>query len=448
MGLFDRLRGDDDPRVVFLGIDGVPYDLIDDHPDVFEHLHRIADAGTAGRIDSIVPPESSACWPSLTTGVNPGETGVYGFQDREVGSDETYVPMGSHVRATRVWDRVTAAGRDATVLNVPVTFPPEESVQRMVSGFLSPSVEAASSDASVQATLESYDYRIDADAKLGHDDDKSAFLENAHETLDARYETFNHYLAEDDWDLFFGVFMTTDRVNHFLFGDYANDTDDAAGFLEFYRALDEYVGRLYDSLPEDVSLVVASDHGFTELRHEVHCNAWLADEGYLTYDTDEPESLADLGADTEVFSLIPGRFFINLEDREANGSVSESEYETVRDRLVDDLTALTGPDGDPVCADVYLGEDVFDGPAADIAPDVVAVPADGFDLKAGFSGSKPVFGEGPRNGMHKFSNATLVTDDDRIVVDDVDLYDFAPTLLDLLEIDVDADFDGRSLVRA
>jgi arylsulfatase A-like enzyme len=50
--------------------------------------------------------------------------------------------------------------------------------------------------------------------------------------------------------------------------------------------------------------------------------------------------------------------------------------------------------------------------------------------------------------MHKFSNATLVTDDDRIVVDDVDLYDFAPTLLDLLEIDVDADFDGRSLVRA
>jgi hypothetical protein len=52
--------------VVFLGIDGVPYDLIDDHPDVFEHLHRIADAGTAGRIDSIVPPESSACWPSLT----------------------------------------------------------------------------------------------------------------------------------------------------------------------------------------------------------------------------------------------------------------------------------------------------------------------------------------------------------------------------------------------
>jgi len=47
MGLFDRLRGDDDPRVVFLGIDGVPYDLIERHPGVFENLHRIAEAGRA-----------------------------------------------------------------------------------------------------------------------------------------------------------------------------------------------------------------------------------------------------------------------------------------------------------------------------------------------------------------------------------------------------------------
>ena len=141
MGLFDRIRGDDAPRVAFFGIDGVPYSLIDDNPDVFENLSALAREGSAGAIDSIVPPESSACWPSLTTGVNPGETGVYGFQDREVGSYETYVPMGRDVQATRVWERVEDEGRDATVMNVPVTFPPQRDVQRMVSGFLSPGVD-------------------------------------------------------------------------------------------------------------------------------------------------------------------------------------------------------------------------------------------------------------------------------------------------------------------
>jgi len=77
-------------------------------------------------------------------GEEPGATGVYGFQDREVDSYETYVPMGNHVKATRLWDRVTDDGRDATVLNVPVTFPPSSRIQRQVSGFLSPSIDAAS----------------------------------------------------------------------------------------------------------------------------------------------------------------------------------------------------------------------------------------------------------------------------------------------------------------
>ena len=298
-------------------------------------------------------------------------------------------------------------------------------------------------------TLEAHDYAIDVDAKLGHDEDKSAFLENAHDTLDARYEVFDHYLSADDWDLFFGVFMTTDRVNHFLFGDYANDTDDADAFLEFYRSLDDYIGRIYDDLPEDVSLVIASDHGFTELVHEVNCNEWLARNGYLDYDGDEPDELADISADTEVFSFIPGRFFVNLEGREPDGAVPDEEYEAVRDRLIDDLESMSGPDGSSVCAQIHKGEDVFEGPADDIAPDVVVVPEDGFDLKSGFGRKEAVFGEGPRNGMHKFSNACLFTDDDRVAIDDVDLFDLTPTLLELLEVDADAaEFDGRSLLRS
>ena len=138
MGLFDRLRGDGDPRVAFIGVDGVPYSLLSENEELFPNFAAIADEGTASEISSIVPPESSACWPSLTTGMNPGETGVYGFQDREVGTYDTYVPMGREVQADRVWDRVQEEGRRATVMNVPVTFPPQRNVQRMVSGFLSP----------------------------------------------------------------------------------------------------------------------------------------------------------------------------------------------------------------------------------------------------------------------------------------------------------------------
>ncbi|MFB6133042.1 MAG: alkaline phosphatase family protein [Halanaeroarchaeum sp.] len=447
MGLFDRLRGDDGPRVAFVGIDGVPWDLVADNPETFPNLTAIVEEGAGGPIDSIVPPESSACWPSLTTGVNPGQTGVYGFQDREIGSYDTYVPMGRDVQATRVWDRVEAVDRDATVMNVPVTFPPSREVQRMVSGFLSPAVDTASHPDDLGEYLESIDYRIDVDAKLGHEADKTDFVEDAHATLDARYEAFSHFVDADDWDLFFGVFMTTDRVNHFLFEDYERDGEYRDAFLEFYRTVDEYIGSLREDLAEDVTLIVASDHGFTTLEYEVHFNTWLEAEGYLSFQNDDHEDLADVADDTTAYSFIPGRFYVNLEGREPRGAVPESEYESVLDSLESDLRALTGPDGNPLVDRVVGKTDAFSGDHDDIAPDLVAIPNDGFDLKAGFSSHDAVFDSGPRNGMHTFANATLVVDDPGVTIsDDTDLYDVAPTVLDLLDVEYDADdFDGNSL---
>jgi predicted AlkP superfamily phosphohydrolase/phosphomutase len=448
MGLFDRLRGESTPRVVFLGIDGVPFSLLDDHPDEFPNFAALADEGSAGTIDSIVPPESSACWPSLTTGVNPGETGVYGFQDREIGTYDTYVPMGRDVQATRLWDRVANDGRNATVMNVPVTFPPQRNVQRMVSGFLSPSVEKAAYPEELRDYLESIDYKIDADVKQGHEEDKSPFMSDAHATLDARYEAFSHYLDQDDWDLFFGVFMTTDRVNHFLFEDYERDGPNKEAFMDFYRQLDEYIGKIRQNLADDVTLVVASDHGFTSLDHEVHLNEWLEQEGWLSYEDEDHEELDDIADETRAYSLIPGRFYINLEGREPRGSVPQDEYEAVRDELKTELEALEGPDGRKVCERVVVKEEAFRGDHDDIAPDLVAIPNHGFDLKAGFSGDSEVFAEGPRNGMHSFDNASLFIDTPDADIEDSDLLDIAPTILDLMEMDFSrTEFDGASLVR-
>jgi predicted AlkP superfamily phosphohydrolase/phosphomutase len=447
MGLFDRLRGQDNPRVAFIGIDGVPFSLLSQHPDEFPNFARMAEEGSAGAIDSIVPPESSACWPALTTGVNPGETGVYGFQDREVGSYDTYVPMGRDVQATRLWDRVMDAGMDATVMNVPVTFPPQRNVQRMVSGFLSPGVEKAAYPDDFREYLESIDYRIDVNAKLGHKDDKSEFMDDAHETLDKRYEAFQHVIEQDDWDLFFGVFMTTDRVNHFLFKDYEQETEDRSAFIEFYKQVDRYLGEIREMLPEDVTMVVASDHGFTSLDYEVHFNTWLEQNGWLSYQDDDHEGLDDIADETEAYSLIPGRFYINLEDREPRGSVPQSEYAAKRDELKAELEALEGPDGRTVCDRVVEKEEAFRGDHDDIAPDLVVIPAHGFDLKAGFKGHEEVFGQGPRNGMHSFDNATLFVDDPDAAIEDADLYDIAPTILDLLEVDyARTEMDGASLL--
>jgi uncharacterized sulfatase len=49
--------------------------------------------------------------------------------------------------------------------------------------------------------------------------------------------------------------------------------------------------------------------------------------------------------------------------------------------------------------------------------------------------------------MHSFDNATLFVDDEDARISDADLYDIAPTILELMDHDFDrTEFDGSSLV--
>ncbi|MDY7081884.1 MAG: alkaline phosphatase family protein, partial [Halobacteria archaeon] len=227
MGLLDKFKPDDDdeggdgggeeePKVAFIGIDAVPRSLLRDMIDDgrFPNLEKLAETGSLTGMNAVVPAESSACWPAMTTGTNPGKTGVLGFQDRERDSYETYIPLGSHVKSERVWDIVGKEGKRSVICNVPVTFPPDDINGTLVSGFLTPGVDKASSDPDVVEYLESIDYRIDVDASLGHED-KREFIEDAHETLESNAEAVLHFIEEEEWSLLWHVFMTTDRMNHF-----------------------------------------------------------------------------------------------------------------------------------------------------------------------------------------------------------------------------------------
>lgn len=445
MGMLERLRGDRTPRVALIGLDGVPYSLLSNHPDRFEHINALIDDGSGGAMEGVVPTASSVTWPVLTTGVNPGETGVYGLVDRHVGTYETYVTAADDVQSPHLWDLATRAGREATVLNAPVTYPPQRNLTRMVSDFQAPDVERAAYPRTVVEELQPLDYRLDVDPTLA-ETDTEAFLEDAYETIDARYEAIVHYLEEDDWDLLVGVFTTPDRVNHFLYGDYLSEGPHREDFLSFYEQLDTYLGAIRSHLPDDTTIMLVSDHGFVSLELEVDLNAWLSNEGWLSYRIDDPAGLGDISAESRAFSLAPGRIYLNLSGREPDGAVDDAEYELVRDQLRESLLSWTAPDGTPVARSVVTREELYRGPHVDLAPDLVVVPNDGFDLQARF-GASAVFMETERTGMHREDDGAFIIDIPDIDLSDPTLYEVTPTALTLLDVPYElADFDGKSVI--
>ena len=50
---------------------------------------------------------------------------------------------------------------------------------------------------------------------------------------------------------------------------------------DLYKNMDDLVGRVLETLPEDTVLMVMSDHGFKSFKRGVNLNTWLHQNGYL-----------------------------------------------------------------------------------------------------------------------------------------------------------------------
>ena len=89
-----------------------------------------------------------------------------------------------------------------------------------------------------------------------------------------------------------------------------------------------------------------------------------------------------MSLETRVYSLIPGRIFINLKGREEKGSVEPSEYESLRDELSEKILTMVDPDsGEKIIQRVINREDIYSGPCLDQATDLIAISYEGYDLK-------------------------------------------------------------------
>lgn len=436
-------------RVVVIGIDGTPHSFLTKHIQAgdFPHLQRILQGGELKRMNSVQPCISSVAWSTFMTGMNPGRHRIYGFIDRKPNPFQIFLPNAAHMGAKTIWKMLSEMDRRVCVINVPVTSPPQPVNGILIGGFLSVDVLKAAYPQALGQELKSWGYRIDADANLGRTD-KNAFLEDLNITLEKRWETARRLFEREPWDFFQLHVMETDRINHFLWEHYENGHPEyAARFLDFYRRVDELLGEFYDRSKDTAAFIVLSDHGFCTLKKEVYLNQWLEDRGYLKLKGDEPKSVMDMAEGTRVYSLIPGRLFLNLAGREEKGAVqSGTEAESLKAELTEALLNLTDPDdGSRIIETVLRREDLYNGPFFDDAADLIAIPYDGYDLKANVR-MPSLTTKTALEGMHTFWDAALFIKDHEIRAQDFSILDLAPTIFNLMNLEPTEKFEGRTLL--
>ncbi len=217
------------------------------------------------------------------------------------------------------------------------------------------------------------------------------------------------------------------------------------GIRTLYRQMDDTLGHVMESIDDDVTLVVMSDHGFAPFYRQVNLNTWLLDKGYVTLRDPTKQGQLPWFANvdwrrTRAYAAGLNGLYVNLAGRERRGIVAPGPaHEELLDQLEKDLLEMRDPEsGEPVVTLVTRVTRDFHGEHLDIGPDIVV----GFNrgYRAGWKSPLGEFPERvvednlePWSGDHamdyRLVPGVLITNK-RITMEEPALYDLTVAILD------------------
>lgn len=453
-------------KTLVIGLDcAAPEILFEDEQLV--NIRRLMDAGTYGRLESIVPPITVPAWACMTTGQDPGTLGVYGFRNR---SDHSYdglkVVSSRSVHELAIWDQVAREGKSSVIIGVPPNFPPRKLQGISVGCFLTPNADTDvfthphSFGDEIRTLVGSYP----VDVKNFRTNNKDWLRDQVYAMSRKHFTIVRHALRNTAWDYFHFVEIGLDRMQHGFWRHHDPEHvlhEKGTPYLhvirDYYRYLDDEIGQILELLDEDTTILVVSDHGARRLDGGFCVNEWLIREGLLTLnrypETVTPFSQLDVDWDRTVAWSEGGyyaRVFLNVKGREPRGTIDPAAYERTRDEVRARLEATVDPEGSHLGTLVFKPEELYRN-VRNVAPDLI-VHFGGLAWRSVGGVGYPTIhvrenDTGPDDCNHAQHGAFILAGAGAPcggLVEGVHLLDIAPTLLELGGYDVPPSMRTRS----
>lgn len=512
-------------KVLVIGLDGATFDLIDPWVEEgkLPVLAGCLEKGTRSILLSTPLSNSAQAWSSFITGKNPGKHGIYDFFETREDSYGVRFLNASYRKGKSLWMLLSEANKRIVVMNVPMTYPAETVNGVFLSGLDSPGID--SNFAYPKGLMEEINKHVGryilepgiwGYIRRGRPD---VALQKLLEMIKIRTSTARYLMESRDWDFFMVVYTAIDKVQHHFWKyidparpEYKTDLPYSNAILQVYQEIDKSIKVLLEKAG-DASVIIMSDHGAgPSTRRTMYINRWLHKEGFLFY-KDSGKFSSRLGqlkhsifeqTSNEIKKLLPRKtkefiirlfprirdradsvlllpgidwsktkaysrenhpaIFINTEGREVEGIVKPGkDYENVRDEIIEKLKNLRCPDtGLPIVDKIFKREDIYYGPEAFKAPDIVFQwnnflyihrPSrigenkdflEILDDKSLLSSENTI----RPSGIHRDNGIFIAFGrhfERNKAIKGVRIYDIAPTILYILGVNIPDDMDGRVL---
>ncbi len=467
-------------RVLVIGLDcASPHLVFDRFRDVMPNTSRLMESGSFGLLRSSAPPITVPAWTCMVSGRDPGELGLYGFRNRLPNRPTEYKPRvatSEWVQEKRLWDWLSDAGKSVASLFVPLTWPPTPVRGHLVSCFLTPDLTlpwAFPTSFEHELTNRFGPYIRDVTDFRASDKPR---IYDALKKMTAQHFNIARYVWEQKIpDFMMFVDMAPDRFHHAFWSAFdpahpryiRGNRFEHLG-REFYGFLDQNIGALLESIDEDTTVMIVSDHGARALHGSVCINEWLRDHGWLK--THAQAADPNLPHSTSIHEGVVdwsrtkawgeggyyARIWLNVAGREPHGIVAPADWANERARLKEELLGLVDSAGTPIPVRIDEPEREYRATRG-FAPDLLVYFDDLAYRAAGTLGhGQWVIAHDDRSGPGNYDECNHDWDGLWILsgrgapregrVNGARIYDVARTVLELMETEAPNDLLGRSLV--
>lgn len=189
----------------------------------------------------------------------------------------------------------------------------------------------------------------------------TTFLKIAHQIIDKREQIFLHQLKNFSNGLFVSYFNTPDPIQHMFWKNKNNDNDPhQSAIKDVYKRLDKTLGKFKKHLNEDDLFIVLSDHGFGPLNYHVNLNNLLIENNLLTLKDNKKgnDLLQNTNWEkTKAYALGFNSIYLNLKNREKNGTVTSKQEPEITKRIINILENLSFQ-GESVINHIYTKKEL------------------------------------------------------------------------------------------
>ncbi len=492
-------------KVFIIGIDGGTWNVLKPlmEEGKLPHLTKLVENGVSGNLISTIPPETASAWTTFQTGVNPGKHGIYSFLNYLKGEYNPSVINSRMIPLETIWQILSRHGRKVLAVNVPITYPPYKINGLMVTGMLTPSVKSNFTyppELAEEILKVEKDYTIVTTQQVFNRMTFDRFIETLISTEEKRTKVVLYLLNKYEWDLAMIHFHSSDPLQHAVYwyldkkSQFFNEEKYQIA-QNFYRSLDNNIGKLLEILNEDTLKIIISDHGFCSVYKTININNFLIRNGFMTLkkkglfnkrvlfilkilrEIDRKFIKARLSYGKR-FSLrkklrldkfidwsktkamvingwLYGFIYINCIGREKQGIVNQGEeYEDVRNSIIEKLASLKNPlTGEKVIKKICKREEIYKGEFLNKAPDLIAIPEKGYEFSRSFTRkTEDLFtenkikrdhtGSHEREGIFIFEGNMIDKNKD---FKTANIEDILPTILFFFDLKIPCYMDGRVL---